>query len=485
MSSNYLDTLIFRIFLAVSAILLGYVALFSEVHYEGSESLYHYFHSKALFSHPEVAVNHWGKPLFIALSSPFSLFGDKGVMIFNCIIMLLSAIVVFKFCKKIGIKYAFPVAIFTLFTPVYFKFSQSCLTEPLFGFVAIFGAYLVVIKKYNWSAIVISFLLFARSEGMIFIPIYAFVLVLKKQYKSIPLLGVGFLFYGMIGKFVGKDPLWYYYDYPYHASAVDIYGKGPFWNYFINQEHITGTPLSALLALSFIIVVSIILFKFKEVFQNNLSVFVFLVFFPACIYVFGHSYLWYAGKSASVGLYRIVGGVIPLLATIAMFGLAECSKLFNKNLVFRKIRVGLYILICFFVISFTFKNVSSVILVQPDAKEKLILKSINYIKTNKLFEKNDLYVFQAHYIAEFEGDHFDRINSRIKAGVGNRSHPEQELKSGDILVWDGVASPNEGGLPISILENNANFIPLVTFRPEQEFTVLGGGNYYIKIFQRK
>ena len=111
MNYRKIDYFIFYTLLSVSAAMLVYVSLFSKSHYEGSESIYHYFHSAAILDHPDVALNHWGKPLFIALSAPFTYFGVKGVMIFNSLVMLLSTYFSFKLGRRLGFKFAFPFCI--------------------------------------------------------------------------------------------------------------------------------------------------------------------------------------------------------------------------------------------------------------------------------------------------------------------------------------------------------------------------------------
>ena len=111
-----IDNYIFNFLLFISAILLIYIAVFSDVHFSGSESIYHYFHSRAIFKHPEVMINHWGKPLFILLSAPFAYFGETGAKIFNVLVMLLSAIFVFKIGKILNFKYAFPAIFLVLFS---------------------------------------------------------------------------------------------------------------------------------------------------------------------------------------------------------------------------------------------------------------------------------------------------------------------------------------------------------------------------------
>jgi len=483
MNSQKTDLYIFRFLLVISAIVLGYIAIFSKVHYTGSESIYHFFHAKAIFQHPEIMINHWGKPLFIILSAPFSYFGETGAKLFNVVVMLLSAYFAFKIGKKLGFKYAFPAVFLVIFAPVYLPFAQSALTEPLFGLVALVGAYLFLNQKYIASAIVISFIIFARSEGMMFILIYAFAYILKKEYKSIPFLFFGFILYGFLGILFNHGFFWYYYDYPYNG-AVDIYGKGPFWNYFIHQKNITGTPFSVYIFGGFILLLIKVLRKPLSIFKGNNLVLNVLIVLPSLVYIFAHSYLWYKGLGSSLGLHRIVGAVFPLLAILALFGMDKLVVLLEKIPKYGK-QISIIVLLVFglIMIKNTYRNRSEVILIQPDVKEKLILKSIDYIEENNL-DTRKLYVYQAHFIAKFDGDHFDGNNSKVQGGISNPKQPESCTKKDDIIVWDGHVSPNEGRLPIQNLENNTNFKELIEFRPEEEFKVLGGGFYYIKIFER-
>ena len=483
MTNSKLDSYIAFISILITGLLLFFVAINSVVHYEGSESLNHYYIAEGVFQKPLLLLDHWGKPLFTLLASPFTYFGTRGVMIFNCIIMLLSAWVAFKFLKKLGVQFAFPVIILILFAPVYYSFSQSCLTEPLFGLVAITSAYFFLQKRYLLATILISFIIFSRSEGMMFIPIYGIVLILKKRYKILPFLVFGLVFYSLIGFFLGKSILWYYYEYPYN-SVVSFYGKGPFWHWFTNQEYITGTPFSILLVVSFFLLVLRFFLKIRESFTHANLVIYFLVLLPALIYVFGHSFLWYKGWSASVGLYRIVGGVITLLAVISVIGLVKILKLIPPFFYRKWIKLFLLLIFCGWVIQFTFKEKDSLVLQQPNDITKLIHESIDWLEGSEL-EYDNLYVYKTEYQEHFGVNPYTTENSFLKNNITKRANPELELKSGDIVIWDGQVTPNEGGIPIEVFDTNQYFVPIKEFRPKQEFKVLGGGNYYIKIFQRK
>jgi hypothetical protein len=467
-----------------------------------------------------------------------------GAKIFNVLVMLFSAYFVFKIAKKLNFRYAFPTVFLVIFSPVYLRFSQSALTEPLFGLVAIIGVYLFLNKRYITSAVVISFIIFARSEGMMFLLLYAFAFVLKKQYKAIPYLLLGFVIYGFLGLIFNHGFFWYYYDYPYNG-AVDLYGKGPFWNYFIQQEHITGTPFSisilfgliALifskiisftksnkgyliasiftffycvflcffirnngmenafslpligLAVLFIVIIFVLVLLDKknrvqliENFTEKIALTI-LIVLPAIIYVFAHSYMWYKGIGSALGLHRIVGAIFPLLAVLALFGFNKIVWFLSKIPKIGKIAsISLLLYFGFVMVKFTYEKSEHIILIQPDDRETIILETIAYIK-DKALDDRKMYVYQAHFISAFDGDHFDRDNSQIVGGIRTPDNPTSCTKKGDIIIWDGHVSPNEGRLPIENLENNVNFKELKMFRPKTEYMVLGGF-YYIKIFER-
>ena len=480
-----LDRVISYLLLLFSGIVLIYVALYSTVHYEGSESINHYLFSAAIYSHPEVVLDNWGKPLFMILSAPFTVFGEKGVMIFNCLVMLLSAFFAFKFLKELEVRWAFPVVLLIIFAPVYYNFAQSCLTEPLFGLVAISSAYLFLKRKYLLATLIISFIVFARTEGMLFIPLFAFALIVRRKYSYLPFLLSGFFVYSISGWIMGKGILIFFTSYPYSA-VVDFYGTGPFWHWFTNHEHITGVPFSILLVISTGIIVFNSLRNFNQLLSQKKLVFIFLVFGPAIIYIFGHSYLWYKGLSASIGLYRIVGGVIPMLAVIAIVGIDYLIKGIESIPNGRYISLSIMGVISIWIVSFTYNKKDSLIFVQPSELEKTVARSIDWIKENELHEST-MIVYQAQYLITFKSKKFDPDNSKIKEGnyaIRNRSKPHESMNKGDLFIWDGKGTPLEGGIPIENMDTTY-FDFLAEFRPENEFDVHMAGKYYIKIFRRK
>ena len=125
-------------------------------------------------------------------------------------------------------------------------------------------------------------------------------------------------------------------------------------------------------------------------------------------------------------------------------------------------------------------------MIKPNELEKTVSKSIDWINDNNLQDRT-MHIYQAHYYSAFDGDKFNDKNSKVKEGlysIRNRENPHESIKSGELFIWDGKVSPNEGGLPIDNVDTNY-FRELVELRPENEFDVYNAGKYYIKIFKRK
>ena len=71
-----------------------------------ADSINHYLFAKYAPEHPNLFFNHWAKPLFTLIASPFAQFGFVGVKIFNVLCGLASSIFIYKICihlKLLGV----------------------------------------------------------------------------------------------------------------------------------------------------------------------------------------------------------------------------------------------------------------------------------------------------------------------------------------------------------------------------------------------
>jgi Gpi18-like mannosyltransferase len=229
--------------LLISAIVLIVLQWFSTGISGETDSVTHYQMARYAFKHPEYFLNHWGKPLFTILSSPLAQFGYTGAVAFNLICGLLSAWFAYLIAKRMDYRHAWVAIIFTLFTPLYLFIMFSSLTEILFSLVLISAIYLFISKRFIRAAIVISFIPFARTEGMMFIILFVPAFIWMKQYKSLPFLFTGFIVFSIVGWPFYHDLFWFFTQMPYGSSGSELYGSGSFWYYFRRLDGILYYPL--------------------------------------------------------------------------------------------------------------------------------------------------------------------------------------------------------------------------------------------------
>lgn len=293
----------------------------------GADNYWHYYFSRYAFQKPEFFLHHWGKPLFIALSVCFSQFGFFGTTFFNLLCGILCSWIVYKFCKQLGYKAPYIGIVFTVFTPVYFLVIQSAMTEPLFSLVFIYASYLIFTEKYIAGAIVASFLMYARTEGVFFIIIYGVFYLIIKRWKYLPFFSVGFLLYSLIGYLSGHDFFWFFTENPYKENSP--YGHGDWDHFFKLYQQILGTPLTILFLVGIIFIVWDFIKKPRLILESasNTNKILWLILIPSLFFSLFHIYAWAEGKYASYGLYRVFASVTPAFSIVSFLS-------FNKILEF-------------------------------------------------------------------------------------------------------------------------------------------------------
>src|SRR3989338_1932398 len=228
--------------------LLAYlsIALFVVFYFNGTgdagDSVLHYLFARYAPEHPELYFNHWAKPLYVLLASPFAQFGFIGIKLFNVFVTLFTIYFTYKISAQAGIRNGIFHSVFFLCAPVCFALTFSGLTEPLFALFLSMGIYGVMRNSWITAAIIISFLPFIRSEGLIICAIFSFYFILKHQWKTLPFLLVGHLAYSLAGYFVYKDLFWVFSKIPY-AHLSSTYGHGTLFHFANELNYLVGIPI--------------------------------------------------------------------------------------------------------------------------------------------------------------------------------------------------------------------------------------------------
>ncbi len=319
MSKTRISDLIAIVLLIVLGLPVVYFSLFVPFETDTGDSVMHYFFARYAFHDFNLLLDHWAKPFFTLLASPFAQFGFGGIKLFNGIVGLISAYLAYGIAKKLELRFAWLAIIFVMFAPDYFVKIFSGYTEPLFGLVLIASVYLVMIKKPIAAALLISFLPFVRSEGLIIIMVFAFYFLLKKNYKSILLLSAGHIFYSIVGFLAGKSLLWVFTEIPYHV--VSVYGKGDFAHFPVHLLLTLGVPLFTLSIIGILTLLVVPFFKTKPTLTNSYIEVLILLLGSFMAYFLFHAISWRYGLFGSMGIGRVLIAMVPVLAVVSLIGL--------------------------------------------------------------------------------------------------------------------------------------------------------------------
>lgn len=313
--------------LLISLIYLFWMNAQNQVPVDAGDGLIHYSIAKQAWVEHVYFLDHWGKPLFTLLSSGFAQISFSWYTAFNCVVFALTCSVGFKLFNKfkLGTVYYILFPVLLICVPDYTYCVLAGMTEPLFGLLLILAIYLAFDQKWVLFAIVVSFVPFARSEGMLVVVLAFTLLLFVMEWKAIPFLALGFLIYAVIGWWVSDSFLWYFTSDPYPEKS--IYGSGPWWHYLMTwQNHfglITLILFPAGLFGCFVAWKNRYIPHFGRIFLFGMAVWAGIIA--------THSYFWAFGLKGSAGLTRIASLGMPVALLFILIGCHFITKELDRK----------------------------------------------------------------------------------------------------------------------------------------------------------
>jgi hypothetical protein len=432
----------------------------NEVPTDTGDGIMHFFISQASWNNPSLFLDHWGKPLFILLSSPFAQFGFNGMVAFNILVFLLTVLlsnyIFFKQKTSAWISLLFPLVLLKTYDVS--STVLGGLTEPLFNLALVAALYLLLERKYLWFALLVSFLPFMRSEGQLPIVLAFSILILLKEYKSLPFLSTGFLIYGLIGLPVYGDFLWYFTKSPYQMDN-GIYGSGPWYHYLVSYESYMG-KFGLLVAIGGLFSLIYLFLKRKwNVINWQGLIFTYGVFFGV---LFVHSYFWATGQSGSLGLTRIATQGMPvfLLVNLIYIGKTPLNNLFIVHGIFTAVAS----LLIFLLVNTTYFPKKA------DPLEKEVIDAAEFLKAANLKGNKIYYHFPLFAYAYGENGLIKNTPIVHHSFAHLEDDIQQLLKPGDIIVRDSHFGPQEMHLPLKELKDRQEFVKIKEFTSAEQLT---------------
>jgi glycosyltransferase involved in cell wall biosynthesis len=437
------------------------------------DSIMHYLFARHAFDYPAHFFNHWAKPLFVLITSPFAQLGFNGMKIFNLLASSISLWFTFRIALRLNIPNAWAVIVMAIFAPMLMVVTLSGLTEPLFACWLIWGLYLLTGNKIILSLIWLSFLPFIRSEGLIILCVVLVYLLSKRYIKYIPLLFTGHLVYALAGFTIHKDLLWVFNTMSY-ATFSSAYGQGGWLHFAKNVPEIIGIPLTILLVTGIIYGAFLLLGKF--VFRDRLIVSdekLYLVYGIFAAYFIGHSAFWALGIFNSFGLLRVLVGVFPFMALISLEGLNALTR-FGKSRILFYFALAIVMIYPFIGAKYSYKCKRDFSL---KADQEAEWRLGDYVKQQYPDYKKHVFYYEPPYLSvTLDINYFD--TSKHKRLIN--AFEENRFPDGSFLIWDDWFAPVEGKVTLDRVIQDGRFREIASFEEKDYW----GVTRTVKLFRK-
>lgn len=459
--------------LIITGFVFVFLAFLTPVAEGGADNYAHFNIARWAFRYPHLFLDHWGKPVYTIVAAPFAQFGFVAVRILNSVLGLLTGWFVWKLAEKLELKNGWFAVVVAVFTPIYFALMSTGMTEIVFSLILVLSVFLFFSDKFTASAILVSFLFLARTEGLAFELLFLIALLLKKQYRALPWLTTGFLVFSFIGLvFHYNDFLWLYNQRPYATGGPSVYGRGDWYHFFVTMPNYLGYIVAFLLFLGSVLMV-FDLFREKLNLTGATSFKILLILGTFWGYFFIHSFLWWKGET-SAGLQRVMAGTSPLIGIIALLVFEKLSAI----KIVRKIKIPLLVLlsvsIVFSAAQFYKRSIGY------DLSAEILNRTTQWLKESGSLN-HKLVMHNPYFSFSTEIDAWD--NNVVQYGFSNNDKPEDGLPDSTLFIWDAHFSANEGGLPLEKIMNNPNFEVVQYFDPVVPFKAFEL-DYQIVIFRK-
>jgi hypothetical protein len=458
---------------------LGHIYSLGDIILDPGDGLKHFQIAQYSWKYPALLLDHWGKPIFTLLSSPFAQLGFQGMLIFNVILFLLTSIPLLKIAKLLNLEYGWIALVFCFASPIYFMMILSGLTEILFALAIICSLYFFLKKKFIAGTIILSFSFFIRPESVAIVPWFMIYMLINRQYIPIPFILTASVIYSLIGYFHFNDILWVINHKPY--SNTGTYGSGSLFNFILNYKTIMGS-LGYILLIGGSIIILIRLLKCK---LDSLSVYTkwtLLIIMPIISVYAVHSILWWKGLQGSAGLLRVMATIIPLYALIALFALNELLKYsvkFFPVVTPKNTFLGLAILSLVLVI----KQTRKIDINQNMVVSQMLLMDVANWYTNYATERR-IYYIPPYFAFKANIDPYsEKGNIESMRKFNNKEKPSEDMKKGELLLWETQFSIKEGKLMLEKLMKDKDLILIRSFYPKNEIT-FWGEKYEAHVFEK-
>ncbi|OGX81773.1 hypothetical protein [Hymenobacter glacialis] len=441
-----------QLLLAVLLLLSVVMAFITTNTYDSGDSIKHYLYARYAFEHPLNYLDSWAKPLFTLISSGPAQAGFMGMKLFQCGVAAVSAWCAFVVARALRLPMPELAILFVYAAPDYFIIQFSGLTEPLFGLILVGSVTLAVTNRPGWSAALISWLPFVRSEGFILIGLWVVYLTWRRQWRYLPLLVLGYVLFSAVGAVVLGEPGWVFGRNPY--ATVSAYGHGDWTDFVFSLPGLLGHVLLLLVSIGGVRMVLDLLYPERR--QRPLfSAELLLVYGSISVFIAAHTIFWALGLFNSFGMTRVLTVTVPLFAVVALRGVAWVSAGARTPTVQRRIRLGAAAAAVLFLFLGTRQGLRWQRDFTRPPDQEVAENAAAWIRQT-YGENTRPLAYELPYVAVATNNNFFDPNEHPVMSVG-ADGLVGALPVGTLLVWDDWFARTEGHVQLPKLRADARF----------------------------
>lgn len=437
----------------------------------------HYLQAAHAWKHPHLFFDHWAKPLYVLLGSPFAQLGHWGMALFNAVLAAVTAGSIMNIVRRQQPLFAWAVPVLLLSSVQYYYMVFSGMTEILFGLLAATSVWALLSGRSKWGLIIASFMPVSRPEYIAFLPVAIAWVAWRREWRALPWAFTGIVLYSLLGWPSNGDPLWLFTKDPYRGHT--IYGQGDVWHFFRAIDEIIGRPLKWATGLA-LLAWPLVWWRDRERRSTHVDLIV-LAALPALGIWIIHSYAWWKGGNGSLGLVRVLATSTPLIVLFVLHVAAAAWRLSSA-----RVRWALPLFAAGLIAygGWAVKNlrywIDVPLPVQYEQEEFAL--AAQRIKEERA--PGARVVFLHPYLAVCAGlDQWDPDDAMMS--VPDPGASGLGLAPGDLFEWDTHFGPNEAGIPLDrLLQDTA--LKVLNMTPQREgFVGAGTEPLGIWLFRRE
>lgn len=394
---------------------------------------YHFLFARWAWTHTELFVGVWARPLFTTLYALPALHSYLAAKLFTVLICVFIAWQTRRLAEQLQLDRSSLVIPLLFLQPSFFIISADTMTEPVFALVLTVALRLHLSGRIRAGMMTASLMILARPEGFFLGLLWGvWVLADRRAGRSFPtralnamLLATGSVMWWLAAWAITGDPLFIKNNWPTGWPVTGtIYGEGAWWSYFARLPEIVGPLLILPCAAG--------LWRFLRGRRHGEIVSIFLVFFLL------HSILRAYGLLGSAGYPRYFAAVSPVIAILTLEGWNTLAGAFSHTgKQFRK-SLAAAVLVVSFALCFAYFDGAEWIRDARAIDEMYLWFQENPQPVRRLVWS------EAYMCIRFDADPWENL-----AFSGDRVRGIESLKEsvpGTLVVWEKIYGPKWHGL---------------------------------------